>query len=655
MKSRESESELAVFDSLIDGLADHAGSSEATSSSFFAKSGQIIDAIFAPKWSAVLTQGCEGSPVLVHASGATTEHLGKLIAGSAGTSSRFQSSRFESLLNRSAELSNSGVVVCPIGRRSGEQLANDGGDQFWGCYVVDLGSAPVESVQSDVIGAIAETAGEFILNQERKRSPELEQFESDVAKFSVNAHSSLDPRVVGHHLANDARLLFGCERVSVFMLNRRSPKLLAISSVASVEERSQLIKQMKSFVGRAVRLGEPIISDQPSLDQRQAGLVEAHCESTGLPFMFGVPVHRRTDNEEKRGSHVVGFVLAESTRDIDRVKFARGLNYVLPHAATSLSNANSYSQIPFRRSLGWMGRMSSFANLTRFGAIVGLGAILIAASLLLTTDFKVRIPGELRPVVDRNVFSSHDGVIGEVFADYGDQVEVNQPLMQLRSAKFEVELEKASSDILKLQQFKEAKQVSLNRVSDIGSDQNLAAQLASEISDLDFQMATLKEKEKFLKQQVSELLILSPIDGQVTTWEARENLTARPVRWGDPVLNVAQLDGDWNVIFRVPERRIGYILARDQEREPDESLELEFFLESDPGTKYLVPVTAIDRSAIVDPELGPVTILKCELPVELKNKRQGATVSGDVDCGRKSIWFVWTREMFDAMRRRFVW
>jgi len=289
------------------------------------------------------------------------------------------------------------------------------------------------------------------------------------------------------------------------------------------------------------------------------------------------------------------------------------------------------------------------------GAITGLGAVLIAASLLLTTDFKVRIPGELRPVVDRNVFSAHDGVIGEVYVDHGDRVEINQPLMQLRSAKYEVELEKASSDILKLQQFKEAKQVSLNRVSDIGSDQNLAAQLASEISDLEFQMATLKEKEKFLKQQILELLILSPIDGQVTTWEARENLTARPVRWGDPVLNVAQLDGEWDLIFRVPERRIGYILARDLEREADEALELEFFLESDPAKKYLVPVTAIDRSAIVDPELGPVTILKCELPVEMKNKRQGATVSGDVDCGRKSLWFVWTREMFDAMRRRFVW
>ena len=284
-----------------------------------------------------------------------------------------------------------------------------------------------------------------------------------------------------------------------------------------------------------------------------------------------------------------------------------------------------------------------------------LAGLMIAATLFFTTDFKVRISGELRPVVERNVFATHDGVIEEVFVNHGDRVEQDQPLIQIRSTKYEVELEKASSDILKLQQLKEAKMVSLNRVSNIGSDQNLAAQLASEVSDLDFQIATLEEQRKFLKQQIAELLIKCPIDGQVTTWQSQENLANRPVRWGDRVLNVAQLDGDWDLVFRVPERRIGYLLTREQELGDDETLELEFFLESEPGKKYRVDVRKIDRSAIDDSELGPVTILKCSAPAELANKRQGATVSGDVDCGRKSIWFVWTREMFDAIGRKFVW
>ena len=660
MKTGESESELAVYDSLIGGLADHAGRSDATSDSFFAKMSHVVEAIFAPDWSAVLARGSADSPVPIYSTGGVAkDRLGELF------SSGDMKDPLSGLLKRGDELGDSGVIVSPIGNpignpsgtngNAGSAVAADGNSLAWGCIVVQVGRESIDLVQSNVMMAIAETAQEFVRNEERRQSQAIDQLGTQFLDFSVNAHSSLEPRVVGHHLANDARLILGCERVSVFMLGRRSPKLLAISSVASVEGRSQLLKQMNSMIGRAVRLGQPIISDHTSSDQRLASLVESHCNTTGLPFAFGVTVNRRSEQAKQRLGSPVGFLLAESTSDIDRVKFARGLGQVLPHVATSLSNANTYSQIPFRRTFGWLGRMSSFANLSRMGLTALLVGLLVAASLFFKIDFKVRIPGELRPAVERNVFAAHDGVIEKVFIDHGDKVEANQPLMQIRSTEYEVELEKASSDILKLQQLKEAKQISLNRVSSVGSDQNLAAQLASEISDLDFQIASQEGQAKFLTQQIAELLIKCPIDGQVTTWQSKENLTNRPVRWGDTVLNVAQLDGEWDLVFRVPERRIGYILKRDRELGADEALELEFFLESDPGKKYRVEVKKIDSSAIEDSEFGPVTILKCAAPAELANKRQGATLSGDLDCGRKSAWFVWTREMFDAIRRKFVW
>lgn len=646
------ERELAVYDSLIEGLAERAVRTGASAGSFFTKSSEVIDAIFAPNWSAVLARGPSDSPIVVHATGNAKDNLGDLFSSSKGSGCRV-----EDLLNRRQQLQSSGLVVSPISHsgRAPDESSNDGHSRAWGCLIVDLGSTQPDLVQLNVVSAIAETAGEFVRNQDLNRAEVVAQFDSDVLKFSLNAHCSLEPRVVGHHLANDARMLLDCERVSVFMINGTAPRLLAISSVASVEGRSQLVKRMNSMVRRSTVLNEPIISDQTSADKRLEQLVESHRSSTGLPFVFGVPVYPRPDQAESPSGSPIGFLLAESTQDIDRVQFARGLSHVGPHAAVSLSNVNTYSRIPFRRSLGWLGRAFSSANISRLGVAAVLAGVAIAASLLIKADFKVRIPGELRPAVERNVFASQTGVIEEVFVDHGDEVKTNQSLMRIRSSKLEVDLEKASSDVLKLQELKEAKQIALNRVSDVGSDQNLAAQLASEISDLEFQIATSGEKAKFLKQQISELLIVSPIDGQVTTWQAKDSLTTRPVEWGDPIINVAELDGDWNLIFRVPERRIGYVIARKEELESGEPLELEFFLESDPTKRYRVEVMKIDRSAVADPELGPVTILECRAPDEMVNKRQGATISGDVDCGRKSIWYVWTREMFDSVRRHFVW
>ena len=248
---------------------------------------------------------------------------------------------------------------------------------------------------------------------------------------------------------------------------------------------------------------------------------------------------------------------------------------------------------------------------------------------------------------------SYDGVVETVFVDHGDQVTVNQPLIQIRSADLDLEIEKAFSDIQKIDQLKDSKRIALNQVSGANADPNVAAQIASEISDLDFQKASLVEKEKFLRAEREKLSIVCPIDGQVITWQVKQNLANKPVRWGDPMLKVAFLNGDWNLVFRVPERRIGYLL--DAAKASDQPVELEFFLESNPGKKYRVPIVEIAQSASQDAELGAVTLVKCNVPDELKAKRQGATVAGDVYCGKRSFWFVWTREMSDAIKRRFVW
>ena len=81
MKIGESESELAIYDSLISGLADHAVSSTATSESYFAKMTEVIDAIFAPSWSAALAKGPGDSPVPICSTPGAKEKLGELFSG----------------------------------------------------------------------------------------------------------------------------------------------------------------------------------------------------------------------------------------------------------------------------------------------------------------------------------------------------------------------------------------------------------------------------------------------------------------------------------------------------------------------------------------------------------------------------------------------
>lgn len=631
MHNNESKEQLAVFDSLINGLADQATDSKVAPETFFSKTEQVIETIVSSKWNSILASGPDDSVLLIHGDAESRKELLELQGQSQSKTGHWVEA-----------IDHPELVVTPI----------EVSQSLWGWLVVRFNQTKATSVQKDVIEGVAEIVGEFVREQNQKAASSKENFAEEVFRFSVNAHRSLDSVEVGHHLANDARALLRCERVSVFSVNHGSPRLLAVSSVANVERRSELVRQMKSLIARASRKRQSVFSDQPPGDSNLATLLENFIAKTGLPFVFAVPILSGASNANTK-RRLTGYLLAESTSEIDRFHFARSISFVIPHAEAALRNAEQHDAIPFRRPLAGLGRLTRFANLSRMGAIVGLVGLAVIASMLLKTDFKVRIGGELRPVVQRNIFSPYDGVVETVFVDHGDQVTVNQPLIQIRSADLDLEIEKAFSDIQKIDQLKDSKRIALNQVSGANADPNVAAQIASEISDLDFQKASLVEKEKFLRAEREKLSIVCPIDGQVITWQVKQNLANKPVRWGDPMLKVAFLNGDWNLVFRVPERRIGYLL--DAAKASDQPVELEFFLESNPGKKYRVPIVEIAQSASQDAELGAVTLVKCNVPDELKAKRQGATVAGDVYCGKRSFWFVWTREMSDAIKRRFVW
>ena len=194
-------------------------------------------------------------------------------------------------------------------------------------------------------------------------------------------------------------------------------------------------------------------------------------------------------------------------------------------------------------------------------------------------------------------------------------------------------------------------------------DPSLIGRLAAEISDLQFQLELLQNRQTYLKEKKLQLEIVAPRSGQVITWRPQANLLGKPVRWGDQLFDIADLDGDWEVVLQVPEQRIGYVWDRvgadsfDSEATPDkpeQNLSVEFFLQSNPSRRYQSSVIEIARSVELDPELGALTTIRCRVPEELRNCRHGASVVADIDCGNRSLAFVCFGEFWDGLRRTWV-
>ena len=82
----------------------------------------------------------------------------------------------------------------------------------------------------------------------------LEKFDA----FALKLHQSLRLHEVLAIAVHDARLLIGCDRVSVAMSRQGQCRLLAISGQDQVERRSPEVRALESLAGEVIRIAEPV-------------------------------------------------------------------------------------------------------------------------------------------------------------------------------------------------------------------------------------------------------------------------------------------------------------------------------------------------------------------------------------------------------------
>ena len=630
MNEPDSNRQLAVFDSLLEDLARSANDPKTHSKAFFGQVEQLVDAIIAPESMAVVARGPNDSLLLVHGDGGLSSDVEKLV----GTGNSFN-----------LQPKNDSIAVTSIQLFSSQ----------WGWAITEIGktedaksgdsASKVSSVHRQILSGVSEIVSEFLQTQQAANQiGEVNR----IQQFSNQVHSSLDLQKTANNIANESRLLLNCDRVSVYSVDRGRSRLLAVSSVASIESRSELLRRQKKLVRLAAKVDQPIGSDKPPTKTALRRSMDDYRQKSGFPFLFGMALIGKGKN--------IGYLLAESTEEINRLEFAKGLSLVLPPASAALKNALLHDGIPFRNTLGSFGKASRWMGISKSMLMVGLLLLGLAALVFLKTDFKIRIQGELRPAVERVVFAPADGLVDSVNFRHTDKVQANETLLQLRSPELELALTKNIGEVDKLTQLLDSKNLALNQAS---SDPNTAASmiggLTSEISDVEYQLKSLADERSYVEKQIGELTVVSPIDGVVLTRNVEELLANRPVKWGDPLLGIANEDGAWLLRFEVPERKIGYLLSAKTNEGAEEPQELEFFFESNPEARYVAKISEIGNSSQSNSELGPVVVVECIVPESSFLKRHGATVLADVNCGRRSIGFVWTRELIDSIRRKYVW
>ncbi len=453
-------------------------------------------------------------------------------------------------------------------------------------------------------------------------------------------------------------------------------------------------------------------------DAMQEYVDESHSKTVAvLPLARPEPEETERDRPDEpiERPEPVGALIVEQIEDA-RVpeRMRHRVEVVRQHSAVALANAVEHESLflmPLWRTLGKARWVVRARNLPKVMAAAVLALALVLAAAVVPYDFALRSEGTLEPQHKRDVYAGVDGTVDQILVEHGTRVAAGQPMIVLRNHALQQRYIETEGQLLTALENYRATEGNLVMNRSLTPEER--GRLTAQLAELRERISSLRVEYAVLKQQLAELTVRSPIDGLVTTWDVRRLLENRFVRQGQRILEVADPDQDWELELHVPEDRMGHItraqnqryeqlrarlrelaLARLRAEVPDlpeeeaaaeadrqvqqvpdeelrstlrelagedwdDQLDVTYVLATDPGTRHAGKVKQMHLYAEVRGEEGntvrvKVAIDKNELRPE--HLRQGAAVTAKIDCGKRSIGYVWLHDLIAWARKMwFRW
>jgi multidrug efflux pump subunit AcrA (membrane-fusion protein) len=281
-------------------------------------------------------------------------------------------------------------------------------------------------------------------------------------------------------------------------------------------------------------------------------------------------------------------------------------------------------------------------------------AAAIAALVLVPCDYEIEAPAILVPLVERNVFATVDGRVTAVHVDDGEQVAAGQILAELADPQLNLDLERVRGEIATIRKRNEA--IAVARTDRTPSDDDAdRLPLAAQAQQLELQLASLEKQLAVLGERKSALRLTSPIAGQVITLDVQHLLTSRPVERGQVLFTVADTMAGWELAAEVAQRDLGAVVTAGQANATP--LAARFRLPGQSERVFEGHVRAISARALLDPEelAGEAPAVEVRVTVDeakLTAARPGMNAEVRIDCGRRSLGYVW---LHDAWETVYAW
>ncbi|MCH7727033.1 MAG: HlyD family efflux transporter periplasmic adaptor subunit [Planctomycetes bacterium] len=504
---------------------------------------------------------------------------------------------------------------------------------------------------------------------ERRESAQEQSLFVQERQFARLVHQHLDRQRTAYAIANEARRLIECDRVSVAIRKGHRCVIEAISGQEKIEKRSDVVRSRSQLAAKVMATGDALWYDgtNDDLAPQLEAAVGRYVDESFVKTIAVVPLRKtpvtqgdEDDAREQESGPVIGALIIEQIEEerLSQQELESRVNVMLPSSEQALANSATYHALfllPLWRLLGNVAGLFRGRRLRKTLLVLGIlvGAIFYLS--LKQADFMLKANGTLEPQNKQEVFAKVPGVVTHVLVKTGDLVDVGETLVELVSPDLEREYVKVQG------QLDEAKQtltnVELKRLRREGDAAELM-RLGGEKALLRLRSNSLEAELETLQKQRNELNVKSTMAGKVVTWDVEQRLDGRPVNVGDLLLTVYDPGAGWQLELYMPDKRMGHLndATRKLKEEDEEKLRVKYILATDPGTDRSGIVEKVELVAQVHGDEGNAVRIQVSIEVDdarhpILNPRPGSTVIGHVHCGRRSLGYVWFHEAGEAIQR----
>jgi hypothetical protein len=274
-------------------------------------------------------------------------------------------------------------------------------------------------------------------------------------------------------------------------------------------------------------------------------------------------------------------------------------------------------------------------------------AVLVAA--FLPIDFTITADGYLEPERRDSVYAPCDGYLESILVHDGSELTDGQMVGKMQSPEMEMRIEEVLGQIRSVIEKRNALRIALNQIA-VGSKNFSVEQnrISSEILLADLHEKNLKSKLEFLRQEESKLTLRSPIQGTVTANELLEEMRSRPLRRGDPLFDVLDVQGPWHLVLRIDDA--DSLLVKNAIADRADRARAVF--ESLPDRVCEVTIQRCNDIVENPDNLGPfVRAYGSISDADAKLFYVNAKAKVAIQIGKRPVWYVWLRPIWETLQK----